>query len=225
MELLETEEKWRIYKMEKLIKTLEMMNENRTTILSLAEDVKTLKGDKLEAALIDLEREQIKATILKNNAKLDLLRAAWSYITEILNKYAGKKYGPKTKEKMQNDLYGSCKCTFYIEQKSHEVIIRILNFGKKEYYYGLEVTGYINGGVILKDNVIQAAPEELPKAAHINNYYYPDVDYAAGEIIEKYEETRKIATLYEEARRDYMRLHVEGLNEPKFLPTPRAHIV
>lgn len=73
--------------------------------------------------IIEVSEEQqlikIENRILHDNARRALFAEVVPAALEIWNKYAGKKYGPKTEEKIENEIQAETGCRVYATRKEY----------------------------------------------------------------------------------------------------------
>ena len=106
--------------LEKVKEIQEQSRRNSEKIKECKEIIRTasLKDEK---RICDAAREQklleIENAILHDNARVALVEEVLPVIVDILKKYAGKPYGPKTKAKMSDELKAAKNCAFYINSK------------------------------------------------------------------------------------------------------------
>lgn len=119
--------------------------------------MKTVENDiiKLEEKKNDL---QITIKILNSNAKIALYNETLPVVLEVLAKYKNKPYGPRTEQKIRDEIKGKTKCGFYISSRysSQEYHIFPLEFSNND--YNIECgTKYVDGKQksLLDDNKIQ----------------------------------------------------------------------
>lgn len=141
-------------------KTKELQNTylNIMDIKERHEKRKTVGNDltRLEEKKKDL---QITIKILNSNAKIALYNEVMYSVLEVLAKYKNKPYGPKTEEKIKDEIKEKTNCGFYISNR----------YGSQEYHIiPLEISGttyniecgskYIDGKQkkLLDENKIQA---------------------------------------------------------------------
>ena len=121
---------------------------------------------KLEEKKEDLE---ITIKILNSNAKIALYNEVLPVVLEVLEKYKNKPYGPKTEEKIKNEIKEKTKCGFYISvgYSSQEYHIYYLEFNCNTYDIVCG-TKFIDGKKknLLDDNKIQA-----PELNDLTLYY------------------------------------------------------
>lgn len=95
---------------------------------------KTVKNDlvRLEEKKKDL---QIAIKILNSNAKIALYNETMPIVLEVLAKYKNKPYGPKTEEKIKEEIKEKTNCSFYISirHSSQEYHIIPLEFSNNTY--------------------------------------------------------------------------------------------
>lgn len=121
------------------------------------------KRKTVENELIRLEEKkndlQITIKILNNNAKIVLYNEVLPVVLEVLAKYKNKPYGPKTEEKIRDEIKEKANCSFYISDRysSQEYHIIPLEFSNNN--YNIECGPiYIDGKQkkLLDENKIQA---------------------------------------------------------------------
>lgn len=72
--------------------------------------------------------DEVVRKINHDNKRRKLYEEVMPVIIEILNKYDGKRYGEKTREKMNDDLKEKCNCHFYLNNShSEDIFIAPLN--------------------------------------------------------------------------------------------------
>lgn len=132
------------------------------------EKMKTVENEliRLEEKKKDL---QITIKILNSNAKIALFNEVMPQVLEVLEKYKNKPYGPKTEQKIKDEIKEKTKCGFYISSRysSQEYHIFPLEFISND--YNIECgTKYIDGKQknLLDDNKIQ-----VPKLNDLTLYY------------------------------------------------------
>lgn len=117
-------------------KTKELQN-TYLTIVNLKE--RHEKRKTVENELVRLEEKkkdlQITIKILNNNAKIALYSETLPIVLEVLAKYKNKPYGPKTEEKIKDEIKEKTNCSFYISTKysSQEYHIIPLEFSNNNY--------------------------------------------------------------------------------------------
>lgn len=121
------------------------------------EKMKTVENDivRLEEKKEDL---QITIKILNSNAKIALYNETMPTVLEVLAKYKGKPYGPKTEQKIKDEIKEKTNCGFYIISRysSQQYHIFPLEFISNDYNIVCG-TKYIDGKQkkLLEDNKIQ----------------------------------------------------------------------
>lgn len=159
---------------QKIKEVEEKTNDIRNTYLNIMdkkerrEKMKTVENDivKLEEKKKDL---QITIKILNSNAKIALFNEVMPQVLEVLAKYKNKPYGPKTEQKIKDEIKEKIKCGFYISSRysSQEYHIFPLEFYGNT--YDIECgTKYIDGKQkkLLDDNKIQ-----VPELKDLTIYY------------------------------------------------------
>lgn len=159
---------------QKIKEVEEKTKEIRNTYLNIIdikerhEKMKTVENDivKLEEKKKDL---QITIKILNSNAKIALYNETIPVVLEVLEKYNNKPYGPKTEQKIRDEIKEKTNCSFYISDRysSQEYHIIPLEFSNND--YNIECgTKYIDGKQkkLLDDNKIQ-----VPELNDLTLYY------------------------------------------------------
>lgn len=152
----------------------EKTKELRNTYLNI-KDIKERheKMRTVENELMSLEEKkkdlQITIKILKSNAKIALYNEVLPVVLEVLEKYKNKPYGPKTEQKIRDEIKEKTNCGFYISVRysSQEYHIYPLEFTNND--YNIECgTKFINGKQkkLLDDNKIQ-----VPELNDLTIYY------------------------------------------------------
>lgn len=132
------------------------------------EKMKTVENDivRLEEKKEDL---QIAIKILNSNAKIALYNETLPVVLEVLAKYKNKPYGPKTEQKIRDEIKEKTKCGFYISTRysTQEYHIFPLEFISNDYNIVCG-TKYIDGKQkkLLDDNKIQ-----VPELNDLTIYY------------------------------------------------------
>lgn len=165
-EVKQTQQK--INEVEEKTKQLQNTYLNIMNIKERHEKRKTVENDiaKLEEKKKDL---QITIKILNSNAKIALYNETLPVILEVLAKYKNKPYGPKTEQKIRDEIKEKTKCGFYISVRysSQEYHIFSLEFSSNTYNIVCG-TKYIEGNKknLLDDNKIQ-----VPELNDLTIYY------------------------------------------------------
>lgn len=158
----------KINEVEKNTKEIRKTYLNITDIKKRHEKMKTVENDivKLEEKKEDL---QITIKILKSNAKIALFKETLPTVLEVLEKYKDKPYGPKTEQKIKDEIKEKTNCGFYISSRysSQEYHIFPLEFISNDYNIVCG-TKYIDGKQkkLLDDNKIQ-----VPELNDLTLYY------------------------------------------------------
>lgn len=140
------------------IMDIKKRHEKRKTVEN---DIVRLKEKKIEL--------QITTKILNSNAKIALFNEVMPQVLEVLAKYKNKPYGPKTEQKIRDEIKEKTKCGFYISSRysSQEYHIFPLEFISND--YDVECgTKFIDGKKknLLDDNKIQ-----VPELKDLTIYY------------------------------------------------------
>ena len=155
--------------MKKAIEIIEQSKKNSAEIARIDEILKNtpyskkIVDDKFVALAQKQVNLQIENRILHDNARRALYAEVMPVAIEIINKYAGKPYGEKTKEKISSALKEKTNCAVYIHHSySDELTLVPLNnegfSGTWFKYNDFNIyTKYVNGerAAMLIDNKIQ----------------------------------------------------------------------
>lgn len=154
-EVKQTQQK--INELEEKTKQIRNTYKNIMDIKERHEKMKTVENEliRLEEKKKDL---QITIKILNSNAKIALYNEALPIVLEVLAKYKNKPYGPKTEEKIKDEIKEKTNCSFYISTgySSQEYHIISLEFSNN--IYNIECGAkYIDGKQkkLLDENKIQ----------------------------------------------------------------------
>lgn len=140
-------------------KTKELQN-TYLTIVDLKE--RREKRKNVENDIIRLEEKkkdlQITIKILNSNAKIALFNEAMPIVLEVLTKYKNKPYGPKTEEKIKDEIKEKTNCSFYISTRYSSQSYHIIPLEFSNNNYNIECgTKCIDGKQkkLLDENKIQ----------------------------------------------------------------------
>ena len=149
-------------------KTREAIRNTETTEKKLINCIKTNERKQ------DL---QITLKILQYNAKIALFNEVMPVALEVLAKYNGKPYGPKTEQKISDEIKEKTNCRFYISSRYGSDSFNIYpNDVSNEYNIDCG-TVYTNGSQkqILIDNKIQPIKFEEVQLYYISREYVTDI--------------------------------------------------
>lgn len=117
-------------------KTKELQN-TYLNIMDLKERHEKRKAVENDIARIEEKKKDLQITvkILNSNAKIALYNEAMPIVLEVLAKYKNKSYGPKTEEKIKDEIKEKTNCSFYISTRysSQEYHIIPLEFSNNNY--------------------------------------------------------------------------------------------
>lgn len=139
---------------------LDQLINTYSSIKDIKEKVKQHKAVEKDMCKLNEEIKDltISIKILNSNAKIALYSETMPVVLEVLAKYKNKPYGPKTEEKIRDEIKEKINCSFYISEKysSQEYHIIPLEFSGNT--YNIECGAkYIDGKQkkLLDDNKIQ----------------------------------------------------------------------
>lgn len=140
---------------------LDQLINTYSSIKDIKEKVKQHKAVEKDMCKLNEEIKDltISIKILNSNAKIALYSETLPIVLEVLAKYKNKPYGPKTEEKIRDEIKEKTNCSFYISEKysSQEYNIIPLEFSGNT--YNIECGAkYIDGKQkkLLDENKIQA---------------------------------------------------------------------
>lgn len=173
----------------------DIYNSIRTEAAAHFSETRTYKPDYEEADKLYKEAAEIESDIkiLKENLKASFAEYASGIISGIMGKYAGKQYGPKTKEKIAEEARAA-GVGFYFET-GYRISAYLLNdqgfldYGCKDIYINIcDENGHI---FELIDNSNKIGDISAVKLT--NHYkYVADVSGRQAEIESKFEEYKKV---------------------------------
>lgn len=165
-EVKQTQQK--INELEEKTKQIRNTYKNIMDIKERHEKMKTVENELL---ILEEKKKDLQITIkiLNSNAKIALFNEVIPQVLEVLAKYKNKSYGPKTEQKIRDEIKEKINCSFYISSRysSQEYHIIPLEFSNND--YNIECgTKYIDGKQkkLLEDNKIQ-----LPGLNDLTLYY------------------------------------------------------
>lgn len=143
------------------------------------------KRKAVENDLVRLEEKkkdlQITIEILKSNAKISLFNEVMPTALEVLAKYKNKSYGPKTSEKIRNEIMEKTNCAFYINTEMYNII----PLGFIGNTYNIDCCAkYIDGKQkkLLEKNKIQVLDFNDLRLFSDSNYYIDDISQRIKEM-------------------------------------------
>lgn len=188
-------------------KTKELQNTylNIMNIKERHEKRKAVENDivKLEEKKTDL---QITIKLLNSNAKIALFNEVMPQALEVLAKYKNKPYGPKTEQKIKDEIKEKTKCGFYISVRYSSQEYHIIPLEFSHNYYNIECgPKYIDGKQkkLLDENKIQVPELNDLTLYHTSKEYIENIPKRIKELkrlykkaYEKQQELEKICSDY-----------------------------
>lgn len=178
---------------------------NITDIKKRHEKMKTVENEiiRLEEKKEDL---QITIKILNSNAKIALYNETLPIILEVLAKYKNKSYGPKTEQKIKDEIKEKTNCGFYISERYSTQEYHIFPLEFISNYYNIECGAkYIDGKQkkLLQDNKIQVLELNDLTIYYSSKEYIDDIPKRIKDLkrlykkaYEKQQELEKICSEY-----------------------------
>ena len=134
---------------------------------------------------------KIAIKILKNNAKIALFNEVLPVALEVLNKYSGKPYGEKTRQKICDEVQQKTDCRFYIGSRwgSYSFEVYPANAPGNDYNISCG-TEYTDGNKkpLLIDNKIQVVTFEEIALYYIAREYVENIPERVEELKAIYKE-------------------------------------
>lgn len=152
---------------EKSYQTIKENNKKIDELVSTYSNIMDFKGKitqkrKVENEMCKLNEEikdlTITIKILNSNAKIALFNEVMPQVLEVLAKYKNKPYGPKTEEKIRDEIKEKINCSFYISDRYNSQEYHIIPLEYSCNTYNIECgPQYIDGKQkkLLDDNKIQ----------------------------------------------------------------------
>lgn len=178
------------------------------TIMDLKERHEKRKA--VENDLVRLEEKkkdlQITVKILNSNAKIALYNKVMPEVLEVLAKYKNKSYGPKTEEKIKDEIKEKTNCSFYINSRYGSQTYHIIPLEFSGNAYNIECgPKYIDGKQkkLLEENKIQVLGFSDIELYYTSKEYIENIPKRIKELkrlykkaYEKQQELEKICSEY-----------------------------
>ena len=152
---------------EKTYQTIKENNKKIDELVSTYSNIMDFKEKitqkrKVENEMCKLNEEikdlQITIKILNSNAKIALFNEVMPQVLEVLAKYKNKPYGPKTEQKIRDEIKEKTNCSFYISDRYNSQEYHIIPLEYSGNTYNIECGAkYIDGKQkkLLEENKIQ----------------------------------------------------------------------
>ena len=155
------------------------------------------KSKMKETAELEAEKRDLDLTLkyLKNNAKVALFNEAMPVVLEVFGKYIGKPYGPKTADKIRNEIKEKTNCSVWIDNGFRGIALN--EDGYSIYWCDFTCNSKYEDGrrkPILVDNKIQKLEFSDLELWYINKNYVEDIPTT----IEKLKELKREAVAKQE---------------------------
>ena len=172
--------------------------------------------DKYAESCKAITDNKIKIELLKGNARITLAAEVIPVICEIWNKYAGKKHGPKTNEKIKNEIKEKANILCYLSQRvysgSEFNISPCSGDGWSTYGYDITISTIYDSEnkqykkAVDDNNVIQPiAPEDL-QLIHVSREYIEDINGAIAQLYALNEKARAAQEELENITHEYNKI-------------------
>lgn len=162
-----------------------------TSVLDMKERHEKRKALEAEWSVAGQETKDLYLSLylLKNNARIALFNDVMPVLLEVLEKYKGKPYGEKTRDKISKEVEEKAGARAYIGTRYNQEEISVYPSSGYGNDYSITIgTKYINGKQdrILIDNKIQLVPLENFCLWYIKDKYISDVPAAIADMKELY---------------------------------------
>ena len=118
-------------------KKIDELVETYSNIMDLKKKITQKRSVENEICKLNEEIKDLQITIkiLNSNAKIALFNEVMPQVLEVLAKYKNKPYGPKTEQKIRDEIKEKTNCSFYINTRysSQEYHIIPLEFSNNNY--------------------------------------------------------------------------------------------
>ena len=130
-----------------------------------------MKNVENELMILEEKKKDLQITIkiLNSNAKIALFNEVMPQVLEVLEKYKGKPYGPKTEQKIKDEIKEKTGCGFYISSRYYLQEYHIISLEFSNNDYNVECGTKCENGKykkLLDDNKIQ-----VPELNDLTIYY------------------------------------------------------
>lgn len=188
---------------ERTYEILNKIEDNKIFISDYSEKLKQLSNgghfieEHHEVADIGIEARirRIENKILYENARIALYEEVMPKALEVWNKYVGKPYGEKTKEKIKNEVKDATGCWFYAYSDVFQIRPDYKTDSRIYYFFGsrdVEVRAVKYGEIdFLKYNKIQHVELEEIRLAYCNAFV-TNTHEEAEELYKEIEECKKV---------------------------------
>lgn len=169
-------------------------------IPDLKEKYQVKKAAESEMLAVSEKKVDLKLTkmILESNVRIALFNEVAPVVLEVFMKYKGKSFGPKTKEKIYEEIKEGTECYCYIDQSYAQrlYITSMLN-------RSIVVSCYPKNNILVNNKIRECSMEEI--ALYDNRGYVEDIPERISElkklhkeVVEKQEELIKYCDKYNE---------------------------
>ena len=184
-------------------KTKELQN-TYLNIMDLKERHEKIKAVENDIARIEEKKKDLQITvkILNSNAKIALYNEVMPEVLEVLAKYKNKPYGPKTEEKIKDEIKEKTNCSFYISTRYSSQEYHIIPLGNN---YNIECGSKCIDGKqkkLLDENKIQVLEFNDLALYYASKEYIDNIPKRIKELKrlykKAYEKQQELATLCSE---------------------------
>lgn len=178
-----------------------------SSIKDIKEKVKQHKAVEKDMCKLNEEIKDltISIKILNSNAKLSLYNEVLPVVLEVLAKYKNKPYGPKTEEKIRDEIKEKINCSFYISDRYNSQEYHIIPLEFSGNTYNIECGPQCIDGKqkkLLDDNKIQVLELSDITLYYASKEYIDNIPKRIKELKrlykKAYEKQQELATLCSE---------------------------
>ena len=164
---------------------------SNAAVAETLEQIDKLRAD-LDELKAQLERAELSHAIARHNLRIAYIVAAIPVIKTVLSKYNNKPYGPKTKQRISDEIFEQCNCRVYIGGGSYiftaDSITLLPEHENQITLYTARVNGTAAALVDNNNRINAAAADTLIQSPGPDKYIHDISAY-----IDEYEQTRAAA--------------------------------
>lgn len=187
-----------------------------TSVLDMKERRRKRKALEAEWSAAEQETQDLYLSLylLKNNARIALFNDVMPVLLEVLEKYKGKPYGEKTRDKISKEVEEKAGARAYIGTRYNQEEISVYPSSGHGNDYSITIgTKYVNGKQdrILIDNKIQLVPLENFCLYYIKSEYISDIATAIASMKELYNKAVSMQKELENVCSAFNKYAVDGI--------------
>jgi len=185
-------------------------------IMDLKERHEQRKAVENDIARIEEKKKdlQIAIKILNSNAKIALYNEALPIVLEVLAKYKNKPYGPKTEQKIKDEIKEKTNCSFYINARYGSQTYNIIPLEFSGNTYNIECSSKCIDGKqkkLLDENKIQVLEFNDLSLYYTSKEYIDNIPKRIKELKRLYKKAYEKQQELEKICREYNNLAVGNI--------------